>query len=200
MEIGRVLRSATMGMPSLFTGGQPGFRAGDDRLAWFRAELNGASRLSVRSPAFDDGSEIPSKYSADGENISPPLVWSDVPQATGSLALIVEDPDAPTPEPFVHWLLYNIPPEVRQVQENVPRELVVAINGGSAMQGKNSSLKIGWTGMAPPKGDTPHHYHFQLFALDRLLSLEAGAGRKALLDAMAGHVLAKGQITGTYQR
>ena len=96
------------------------------------------------------------------------------------------------------WI-WNIPPDLRQLPEDVRHEELASAAGG-ARQGKNSTLKLGWTGMAPPKRDTPHHYHFQLFALDRTLPLQPGAGRTALFDAMAGHVLAHGQVVGTYQR
>jgi Raf kinase inhibitor-like YbhB/YbcL family protein len=153
----------------------------------------------VRSDAFDNMSAMPKKYSADGEAISPPLSWSTIPERTMSLALVVEDPDAPTANPFVHWLLYNIPPDVRGLPEDVRHEEVAAA-ARRAMQGKNSTLKIGWTGMAPPKGDTPHHYHFQLFALDRVLELGPGAGRTALLEAMPGHIIGRGDLVGTFQR
>jgi Raf kinase inhibitor-like YbhB/YbcL family protein len=193
------MKSVTTGMPVLLTGGQPGYRAGNDKLAWSRPDLSAADTVSVRSDAFENGSNIPRKYSAEEQNISPPLSWSNVPEGAMSLALIVEDPDAPTPNPFVHWLLYNIPADLRALPEDVGHEEVAAKAGG-AYQGKNSSLKIGWTGMAPPKGDVPHHYHFQLFALDRQLPLKPGAGRAALLEAMAGHVVARGEIVGTFQR
>jgi hypothetical protein len=112
---------------------------------------------------------------------------------------MVEDPDAPTPKPFVHWLMYNIPPDLRGIAEDVRRENPAASASG-ALQGKNSNLKLGWTGMAPPKGDTPHHYHFQLFALDKPLDIGAGTGRSVLIDAMAGHVIGRGEVVGTYQR
>lgn len=199
MGISQYIKSATVGMPHILTGGEPGFRAGEERLAWNRPELQARDVISVRSDAFEDNGAIPKKYSVDGENLSPPLSWSNVPQEAGSIALVVEDPDAPTPNPFVHWLLYDVPRDVRQLPEGLPPKERLDTLGG-AMQGKNSNLKIGWTGMAPPKGDTPHHYHFQLFALNRELPLGPGAGRKALLEAMAGHVVARGRIIGTYQR
>jgi Raf kinase inhibitor-like YbhB/YbcL family protein len=161
--------------------------------------LAATRELLVRSDAFQNMASIPSKYSADERAISPPLSWSTTPVGTKSLALVVEDPDAPTPNPFVHWLLYNVPADLRGLPEDVGHEeVLVAIHG--AMQGRNSTLKIGWTGMAPPKGDTPHHYHFQLFALDRILDLKPGAGRTGLFEAMAEHVIARGDLVGTYQR
>jgi hypothetical protein len=199
MNIADVAKSVTTGMPSLLIGGQPGYRAGNEKLAWFKPALAGPSTVIVESEGFGNMASIPTKYSADHGSISPPLRWSNVPAETQSLALVVEDPDAPTPNPFVHWLLYNIAADIRSIPENVGHERTLAILGG-AQQGKNSGLKIGWTGMAPPLGDIPHHYHFQLFALSAHLPLDPGAGRSALLEAMAGHVVGRGEIVGTYQR
>jgi Raf kinase inhibitor-like YbhB/YbcL family protein len=199
MDVGHAATCVTTGMPALLTGGRPGCRAGDERLAWFKPGLSAAPELLVRSDAFENMSSIPAKYSADGQAISPPLSWSTIVSGAGSLALVVEDPDAPTPNPFVHWLLYNIPADLRGLPEDVRHEEIAAAARG-AMQGKNSALKIGWTGMAPSKGDSAHHYHFQLFALDRRLDLAPGAGRTALFEAMSGHVIGRGALIGTYQR
>lgn len=199
MELGHTVKSVVQGMPTLLTGGQPPVRAGSERLAWARPELTCEMELFVRSDAFENRGALPAKYSADGQDVSPPLSWSAVPSGTQSLALIVEDPDAPTPNPFVHWLLYNIPADLRGLPEDVRHENPASAAKG-AFQGNNSNLKVGWTGMAPPQGDTPHHYHFQLFALDKRLDLEAGAGRSALVEAMAGHVIGRGEVVGTYQR
>lgn len=198
MNIGDAIKSVTRGMPALVTGGEPGYRAGDDKLAWARPELQAEAPIPVSSPAFQDGQPIPTVYSVDGQDISPPLSWAPIERAQ-TFVLVVEDPDAPTPEPFVHWLMYNIPSSVRQLPENVPKEPLVP-EIGNAAQGKNSTFKVGWTGMAPPKGDTPHRYIFQLFALDTRLNLEPGAGRTALFKAAAGRVLARGRLTGTYHR
>ncbi|HZL36955.1 MAG TPA: YbhB/YbcL family Raf kinase inhibitor-like protein [Tepidisphaeraceae bacterium] len=199
MNIGDTIKSAVKGIPTLLTGGQPGYRAGEEKLSWFHPDLTGPQAINVKSTAFADGDSIPLKYSVDGENISPSLEWSGLPAGTRSVVLVVEDPDAPTPEPFVHWLLYNIPPTVTSVPQGASGS-ATGDRAAGAMQGKNSNLKTGWTGMAPPKGDTPHRYFFQLFALDAELSLEPGAGRSALFEAMGGHVLGRGRIVGTYQR
>ncbi|HEX4795264.1 MAG TPA: YbhB/YbcL family Raf kinase inhibitor-like protein [Humisphaera sp.] len=193
------LKSAVKGMPVLMTGGQPGYRAGEHKLAWYRPDLSGPNGIELQSDAFEDEGEIPFKYSADGDNISPPLSWSDVPERAESLALVVEDPDAPTPQPFVHWLLYNIPPRQTSLPEHLIPEGFPAADQ-CYMQGKNSNLKVGWAGMAPPKGDMPHRYFFQFFALDSMLPLKAGAGRTALFNAMARHVIARARIVGTFQR
>jgi Raf kinase inhibitor-like YbhB/YbcL family protein len=199
MSIGDTFKSITKGMPSLVTGGQPGYRAGDAKLAWNKSDLAGSSVINVSSTAFEDGQPIPATYSGDGKNIPPPLFWTGSTDKVQSFALVVEDPDAPTPDPYVHWLLYNIPASVRQLPEGLEKEPGLA-TFHNAMQGKNSSLKTGWTGMAPPKGDTPHRYFFQLFALDTRLNLDSGIGRAELFDAMSGHVIARGRTIGTYQR
>ena len=198
MNIGDTIKSVTRGMPAMITGGKPGYRAGDDKLAWARTDLTSDPSLTLRSPSFEEGGVILAKHSVDGEDVSPPLQWAGAVEAALSFALVVEDPDAPTPNPFVHWLLYNIPSEIRELPQGLRDPLPGLLK--EAAQGKNSNLKTGWTGMAPPKGDTPHRYFFQLFALDRRLPLEPGAGRAALFEAMAGHVVARGRIVGTYQR
>jgi Raf kinase inhibitor-like YbhB/YbcL family protein len=188
MNIGDTLKSAVHGMPTLVTGGKPGYRAGDEKLAWANSKLTASESINVSSAAFGNGEPIPLRHSADGENAPPPLSWSGVPQDTQSIAVVAEDPDAPTPEPFVHWLVYNLPPNAKSLPSS------------TGLEGKNSKLTTGWTGMAPPKGDSPHRYVFQVFALDKMLPLQTGAGRTALFEAMTGHVLARGRLIGTYQR
>jgi Raf kinase inhibitor-like YbhB/YbcL family protein len=113
--------------------------------------------------------------------------------------VIVEDPDSPTPQPFIHWLVYNIPPDVTSLPENVPHDRELAQPPG-ARQGQNSKLRIGYTRPEPPPGDRPHRYHFQVYALDRMLPADDDLGRSAFHKAIAGHVLAKGELIGTYQR
>ncbi|MDB5293587.1 MAG: Phosphatidylethanolamine-binding protein [Phycisphaerales bacterium] len=197
MSIGHAIRSVALGMPKLVTGGVPSERAGDERLSY--NEFDVPETISVSSDAFGPGEPIPVKYTADGQNISPPLRWSGVPSDAKSLALIVEDPDAPTPNPFVHWIAFNIPSTLSQLREDVPKSPELQ-EDAPFLQGKNSAMKPGYMGPAPPKGDTPHHYHFQFYALDRTLDLPPGAGRGALLKAMRGNVLAKGRLIGTYER
>ena len=195
MSLSHTIKTLATGAPTLLTGGVPGARAGDERLIFQQPAFLSAQSLRVSSSAFEEGARMPTRFSADGQNISPPLSWSGLPVETQSLALIVEDPDAPLPNPFVHWLAWNIEPSTTALAEGV------SPNEASMMsQGKNSGLKTGWTGMAPPKGDLPHHYHFQLFALNAKLDLEAGAGRGALIKAMEGKVIARGQTVGTFQR
>lgn len=157
------------------------------------------AQMPLQSSAFAPNEMIPRKYTGDGEDKSPPLSWSVVPPGTKELALIVDDPDAPTPTPWVHWVLYRIPAEARSLPEGIAPSLRVAQPAGLA-QGKNSWGKIGYGGPAPPKGHGRHRYFFKLYALDSPVDLEPGAAKEALLKAMSGHVLAEGELIGTYQR
>lgn len=157
-------------------------------------------KLIVESAAFQQHQPIPRKYTGDGDDVSPPLSWSGVPTAARELALVVDDPDAPTPEPWVHWILYKIPPTVTSLPEHVLPALRVSFPAG-ALHGKNSWPKgIGYRGPAPPKGHGLHHYHFKLYALDAPADLAPGVDKAALLAAMEGHVVAEGELIGTYLR
>ena len=155
--------------------------------------------FELTSPTFVHGEPIPRKYTCDGEDISPPLRWSDPPQGTQSLALIADDPDAPVGT-WVHWVLYNLPAETTQLAEGLPRD--ADLKELSALQGKNSlrSENLGYRGPMPPPGHGVHHYHFRLFALDAPLDLPPGATEDELFQAMAGHILAEGELIGTYER
>ena len=155
----------------------------------------GEMALTVSSSAFQEGDKIPAKYTCEGQDISPPLAWSELPAGTRSLALIVDDPDAPGGV-FTHWLLFNIPPDSRELPEAVPTQAELA---SGALQGKTDFGRTGYGGPCPPPG-RPHRYQFTLYALDQPLDLEGGASKKQLLSAMEGHILAQGQLTGTYQR
>jgi Raf kinase inhibitor-like YbhB/YbcL family protein len=159
-------------------------------------------KLTVTSTAFADGQRIPKKYSGEGEDLSPALAWTGVPEGTRELALICDDPDAPQPEPWMHWVIYKIPAGVTALREGIPREPQLTDPRG-ALQGKNSWPKgetIGYRGPMPPPGHGVHHYHFRVYALDVELAVKAGLDKKALLKAMEGHILAEGRLTGTYQR
>lgn len=171
------------------------WRAGKSQLA--EAALNAPSGLRVTSPAFGGGLPMPSKYSsAEGQSVSPPLAWSGVPSATRELALICEDPDALLLCPFVHWTVYRLSPSLRELPEGLaPDDGPVG-----AAQGKNSLLRDGYIGPAPPRGRGLHHYHFQLFALRTPLELGPHADRDAIVDAMRPRVLAMGELVGTYER
>lgn len=153
--------------------------------------------LDLRSPAFQSGHAIPFKFSAFGEGISPALAWQPGPEGTRSYALIVEDPDAPGPRPFVHWVIFDIPAETTELPQHVAEGSRPPEPQG-AVQGSNSLGRIGYFGPRPPQG-APHHYHFQLFALDRVLSLAPGADRDAVAAAMRGHILAEDDLVGTFQ-
>jgi Raf kinase inhibitor-like YbhB/YbcL family protein len=171
---------------------------GSGTLAMARLNDRGASaRLSVSSPAFTPGQAIPVPYSQYGERFSPALTWTGAPAATKSFAVVVEDPDAKEPKPFVHWLLYNVPPATQRLHESLPGDQRLAEPPG-AMQGRNSRGQVGYMGPRPPQGDPAHHYHFEVFALDTTLAVNPGLDREALLGAMKGHVLASGEVLGTF--
>jgi Raf kinase inhibitor-like YbhB/YbcL family protein len=151
--------------------------------------------IVLKSPAFTEGGTIPAKYTADGAGLSPPLSWSGVPHRTRSLVLLCEDPDAPGGT-FTHWVVYDLPPQARQLGEGAPGQ--PALPGGGT-QGTNDFGEPGYGGAAPPPGP-PHRYYFKIAALDAELGLPPGARRQEVLAAMEGHVLAEGWLMGTYGR
>jgi len=157
--------------------------------------------IAVTSGAFKPGERIPQRhaYPEEGKNVSPALSWSGVPPATMELALLCDDPDAPTPQPWVHWVIYRIPASAAGLPEGIADSREVR-NPVGALQGMNSWKRIGWGGPLPPAGHGIHHYHFKLYALDAPLALPAGATKDELLRAMTGHVLAEGELIGTFQR
>lgn len=157
--------------------------------------------MKLRSAAFEDGRRIPGRHTGDGSDVSPPLEWSDTPSDAIELALIVDDPDAPGAEPWVHWIAYGIPADLRGLPEGIPGE--PAPDSPTGLEQGTSSFsqdRIGYRGPAPPPGHGPHRYRFTLHALDRALELDPGATREELMDAMDGHVLATATLTGTYER
>lgn len=176
-----------------------GLRAGADKLAIAHPELGGFEALHVASPAFANGARMPERFTADGEGVSPPLFWTGVPEGTERIALIVEDPDAPTPQPLVHALVWNLPADQDQLIEDAIRPDGADGIGGSDV-GRNSYLGEGWLPPDPPTGHGPHHYAFQLFALGPGPDVGDTPGRGAIIEAMAGRVLAAGMLTGTYSR
>jgi Raf kinase inhibitor-like YbhB/YbcL family protein len=149
--------------------------------------------LTLTTSAFQQEGMIPDKYSKDGGNISPPLSWDGVPENTKSLALIVDDPDAPSGL-FVHWLLYAIPPDVTSLDEDRPAREILS-NG--IRQGRNGFGELGYGGPQPPSGT--HRYFFHIFALDNVPDLQPGATREQLDEAMRGHVLEEAQLMGKYE-
>jgi Raf kinase inhibitor-like YbhB/YbcL family protein len=158
-----------------------------------------SASLTVQSPAFAAGRLIPRRYSGDGEDLSPPLSWSSPPPGTRELALIVDDPEAPSAEPWVHWVLYNLAADTRELAEGVHQRERPPFPAG-AIQGVNSWGTVGYRGPAPPRGHGVHHYHVAVFALDAPLGLPVGLDKTRLLEAMAGHVMASGELVGTFER
>ncbi|MHB1157869.1 MAG: YbhB/YbcL family Raf kinase inhibitor-like protein [Phycisphaerales bacterium] len=160
----------------------------------------GGHDMKLTSKAFTEGQAIPKRYSGEGEDVSPPLSWSGLPAGTKSLALIVDDPDAPRDEPWVHWVAYNIPIDVTELPEGLPKKLV--LDSPKLVQGRNSwpGENVGYRGPMPPPGGGVHHYHFHLYALDGMLDLRPGADKAAVLRQMRGHVVGECGLVGTYQR
>jgi Raf kinase inhibitor-like YbhB/YbcL family protein len=150
--------------------------------------------LRVESEAFRAGQPIPADYTADGRDVSPPLAWSGAPPETASLALVCEDPDAPRGT-WIHWVLYDLPPATSELAEAVP---AIEKPPAGGVQGTNDFRRLGYGGPAPPSGI--HRYFFRLYALDSRLGLPPGATRQRLSQAMEGHVLAQGELMGTYSR
>lgn len=147
--------------------------------------------MKLESPAFKPGGVIPRKYTGEGEDVSPPLRWSHLPANAKELALICDDPDAPTPKPWVHWVVYKIPPDAKGFPEG---------SVGKALQGLNDFGQTGYGGPMPPKGHGVHHYHFKLYALSEALNVSSGLTKDQLLAAMKGKILAEAELIGTYER
>ncbi|MGA9452671.1 MAG: YbhB/YbcL family Raf kinase inhibitor-like protein [Verrucomicrobiia bacterium] len=151
--------------------------------------------IQITSTAFADGQPIPAKYTCDGNDISPPLQWTNTPANTKSFALIADDPDAPMGT-WVHWVAYDLPANTTGLPEDVAKTQTLA---GGAKQGLNDFRRIGYGGPCPPSGK-PHRYFFKIYALDAVLNLKPGLTKRELLKVTNGHVLAEGQLMGTYQR
>lgn len=166
-------------------------------LALAREETRTAGKLAASSPSFRANAPIPQRYSAYYEGISPPLAWSGLPSGAQSVAILMEDPDAAVGNPFVHWVAWNIPAAIAALPESVPTIPQVP-DLGNLRQGRNTRGSTGYFGPRPPVGDKPHRYRFQFFALDTMLNILPGSDRETLLRAMTGHVLAKGELVGTY--
>jgi hypothetical protein len=150
--------------------------------------------MNLTSTSFQ-GNQIPAKFTCDGAGISPQLTWSAPPAGTASFALIVTDPDAPG-RTFVHWVIYDLPAETRILPEGLPG--LGQLTDGPR-QGRNDFGEIGYGGPCPP-GNSAHHYHFTLYALDAKLNLPVGATRAQVEAAIQGHILARGELIGLYQR
>ena len=158
--------------------------------------------ITVTSSAFAEGERIPKLFTGDGQDVSPPLHWEGIPEGAKELALICDDPDAPTAEPWVHWVIYKLPASLRELPQGLASTARLE-QPITALQGCNSwtsGRTIGYRGPAPPPGHGVHHYHFRLYALDCELKVNASVDKKTLLKSMDGHVLAEGELVGTYQR
>lgn len=151
--------------------------------------------MRLSSTTFEDGEKIPSKYTCDGQDVSPPLKIEDVPNDATSLVLIVDDPDAPIGV-FDHWLIWNIPADTKELPEGLSQKEELKELGG-ASQGKNDFGQIGYRGPCPPSGS--HTYRFKLYALDKELDLRPGSKKEAIEEAMKGHVLDECMISGKYR-
>jgi Raf kinase inhibitor-like YbhB/YbcL family protein len=175
-------------------------RAGHAKLAIVDPDLHiGHATIDLMSPAFANGARLPERFTADGEGVSPPLVWGQLPPGTASLALLVEDPDAPALNPVVHALVWGIPADAGRIPEGA-----IVPDGDGVADGEdvglNSSFGEGWLPPDPPPGHGSHDYVFQLFALARRPDLAATPGRSELLEAISGHILASGLLVATYSR
>ncbi|WP_419829406.1 YbhB/YbcL family Raf kinase inhibitor-like protein [Methylobacterium sp.] len=175
-----------------------GLKAGMQKTAFHADFADVPETLTLTSPAFADGAEIPAHYTADGPGLSPPLAWSGVPAGTGTLVLLVEDAGSPTLQPLVHLIVWNVPPSVDSLDEGT---LASPDRAGTPMSlGKNSFLRPEWLPPDPPSGHGRHAYLFQIYAIGSVLDLPDSPGRGALLDAMRGRVIGKGQLAGGYAR
>jgi hypothetical protein len=147
--------------------------------------------MEVTSAAFKGGQAIPRKHTGEGEDVSPPLAWAGAPEGTKEFALVCDDPDAPRPKPWVHWVVYRIPSGTTSLAEGA---------SGGALKGMTDFGRTGYGGPMPPPGHGVHHYHFKVYALDSPVALGPGATKEDLLSAVEGHVLAEGELVGTYER
>lgn len=158
--------------------------------------FTGGKRMKVESPVFQEGDPIPKRYTCDGLDISPPIRWSNFPEGTKSFVLIMDDPDAPIGT-FTHWIIYDIPPQVSELDEGIPKVEEISL----VKQGINDFGYVGYGGPCPPKGHGHHRYYFRVYALDiESLGLSPRATRKQVEERMRGHILAEGSVMGRYRR
>ncbi len=158
--------------------------------------------INVTSTAFDHHGTVPLKYTAYGDNISPQLSWSDLPAGTVQLALVMDDPIVPMPQPFVHWVAYNIAANAPGLPEQLSKEVKVADVPELAgmINGLNGVRQVGYFGPRPPVDGKLHAYHFRVYALDAELNLPEGLNKQTLLEAIEGHVLGTGMLMGHYEQ
>jgi len=175
-------------------------RAGHSKLVIVQQDIVATDAyLDLTSPAFANGARLPERFTADGDGVSPPLLWSDPPSGTARFALIVEDPDAPATQPLVHAIVWNLPADERRLAEGA-----ISGDGDDADDGRdvgrNSFWSENWLPPDPPTGHGSHDYVFQLFALSEAAAIGSNPGRSELMKALAGNVLAAGMLVGTYSR
>jgi len=151
--------------------------------------------MQIVSPAFKSGEDIPRRFTCEGDDLSPQLRWTGAPKETHSFALVMHDPDAPRHNGFTHWVMYNIPPNVNALDENVSRQPEIS---GLGLQGKNDGGEIGYKGPCPNTGR--HRYIFWLFSLRANLDLEAGATYAQLKEALEGKIIEQAELMGTYAK
>jgi Raf kinase inhibitor-like YbhB/YbcL family protein len=175
-----------------------GLRAGSDKLAIVQPELGSFESLHLASMAFGNGDRLPERFTADGAGVSPPLFWTQVPDGTERLVLIVEDPDAPAPQPLVHAVIWGLPLDGELKEGAIRADGTGDSDTGDV--GRNSFFGEGWLPPDPPTGHGAHHYAFQLFAIGPGPDVSGNPGRGEIVKAMAGRVLAAGLLTGTYSR
>jgi Raf kinase inhibitor-like YbhB/YbcL family protein len=183
-KVGQMLRNVRPGLGSLATS---------------RLDLP-RGKMSITSPAFEDGGTIPDRYTQDGEALFPPLEWHNLPEGTTSLALIIEDADAPFPRPLVHAVLHSIPPGLSGIQEGGLGMKQIRASPLGFQVGRNSMARPGWMAPSPIPGHGPHRYAFQLFAADIVPSFASPPGRGQVLRALKGNLLAAARLIGVYQR
>lgn len=173
------------------------FAAGMGHDAMATEQERGFMELTIDSPSFEQMAPIPVQYTCDGADVSPPLSWQGIPEGTQSLALIVDDPDAPDPAAprmtWVHWVLYNIPPAATELPEDGSHKLPAGVK-----EGRNDWKRTGYGGPCPPVGR--HRYFFKLYALDAVLADLRQPNKAELEAAMQGHILQQAELIGTYQR
>jgi Raf kinase inhibitor-like YbhB/YbcL family protein len=167
---------------------------------------SGEDKMQLSSPVFQEGGPIPVKYTCDDIDVSPRLVISSVPEGAKSLTLVCDDPDAPMGT-WIHWIIFNLPPDLSELPKSIPREISLAFGKDSsvtALQGINDFKRIGYGGPCPPKG-MAHRYYFRLYALDKMLEfnqdqITKGVTSDMLVNAMEGHILANSELMGKYKR
>ena len=154
-----------------------------------------AMAFAISSKDFQNGSEIPKKFTCDGQDVSPDLSWTDPPEGTKTFALIADDPDAPAGT-WTHWVLFDVPANTKNLPEGMSKDEQLP-NG--ARQGRNDFRKIGYNGPCPPPGK-PHRYFFKLYAVDSMVNLKPGAAKQQLEHALEGHTVGKAELMGRYKR